>query len=360
MATFEKLKDGTLTSADNKTTFALTYTIQTTDDEGNVTEEQKIVYYKCTGGSSETTETTISTTIDSESGILGTINRYVYAGYFVNPYSKGTLDENNKWVELDNDIKLLYDAAKYIASTTAPSDGNYIEFSPTYFYYNDGYVVDNNKVYIKHNNIADDDMIDLYENQDDTSPVTIKFSEIQYKSTEGFYYETKTDKGGVEEVVTNWINDLYVNTITGYRQVSEYFRYKDGVIYMQSSLYKIGTSNDEELNENWLYRTYLYNKTSNKEEFVLKKYLTNETVGFYTLFKFEEGYNSFNNTKKGDTYESDFKVKDEIDKYYYLIPKNYSETFSGDPNGKTTYFVESAKVVISGADDEWGSVKTAD
>ena len=226
-----------------------------------------------------------------------TITVTVYPSTFINPYSNFNIDN------CDDNTNYVY---------TDKNTTNVISHRPTYFIYEGGYLADTDGV-DEENGMA---VIFL--------PVNADMLQSQMK-VDG----TTTT---LENIQREWAkNEEYGNkTLTDYEcSVSDMFVYKDGVLYMIDTNYTLG--------EDGLLHKIIMTMESEYADKSLSMfenmYLSNEDFNFYTRYRYysDGNYSSLTNIGGWGGYN--------------VIPSSEnSTTING---GKTTKFVESARVILN-------------
>lgn len=301
-----------------------------TDAEGN--PQTTTVWYQFSGPASSGANAQEYLDL-IENGLTSTpesITITAYPSRFVNPYTTDTVGDLYAGEEIytNESFELVGEGAK-VAS---------INQEVTYYYFDGGYLVNGDSVYLKTNytydNILGDDesgalniTIDVYDangKKIDGGLTIEQVIEILDKGDGDKYYVI--DPNSLEEGEDN------------YTLAKQYY-YADGELYTWQSVYVINGS------YGYLEKAIV---NSNSEgdytvDYNYNKYLSNSTCGLYTRYIYVNGSGQvLNLSGNWQIYNSENASS------YLLIPNNIGSNFYGSPNGRTTYLVESLKVTLGG------------
>ena len=269
----------------------------------------------------------------------------LYPDSFENPY-KTSFSGNPQ----DNHIYLL----------NADQEAEGVEHEVTYYYYEGGYITQ--KYGEKEELVAYKKVYDSSNTSSGTEPVIMLYDKDGEPKEHTETY--KNESGEDVEYVTVWysykyiyenyddVKDLYVQDITGLDEgtdtdiykVSNQYIIENGCLYQMIS--------DKQISEDGkLSSISVTVPNSSDEDFNKNKYLMNETIQFYTRYKYNNMLDYFGASL---FYGGMWKYTDENgnEEYYYLYKED-----SNTPNpGITTYLVESCRVILGGASISGASV----
>lgn len=264
-----------------------------------------------------------------------------------------------------------------------------IKHMATYFLWEGGYIVNDNKPFIYYGSYYDD----VYKDSDGNKQNATSESKITFDDGTSVSIKTVYAESG------NGINDSYKDKYLDGDKFGDYYyiekieatltignnetiKVDEYRIYQYSASYCLGNPNNSD-SPNWLYKVRVKAKEATGEDYNYNKFLSNADHEFYTRYKFTEK----GSTKLPDEfYVYEYDNHTAIDKYLEKLgeagdfteniftgnKKNSDKKYNlyaeqGDPNSGTNYstqFCESVRVLISGNymkkdKENWGRVKEA-
>ena len=233
------------------------------------------------------------------------IVREVYLSTFVNPYEKtNALSISELWA--------------YTNETT-----DIVQFAPTYYVYEGGYVATNTET-------------------DKKADIFLPLDESYYKSGENYAtLMVKSSKDatptevGFDELIADWSTKYGKNGTyyIGDQKLTDIYQVKYGKLYRYNLNYTLVGG--------LLHKMYItINQDDGEIDLNEGLYLTDNTVGLYTRYKYSVSLDNITNWEG-----------------YEIIPENGSTTIN---NGKTTRLTESVRVVLGGGKEIRVSVDAED
>ena len=345
-ATFKYFGENTIPSekmTEDVDYIKIPYSYSKTVGEGDNAETTNHSGYYCYTIESIATKGSVSGRTQMDATHDDNVVRAIYPKTFINPYknANGTEKEIDNSHDNDNIMNNLY---TYYHTEEKSSDS--IEFSPKYFLYEGGYVVDSDTVnysfpmvYIKMDE-------SLYKNGENFATISVKeisnYDEVVNDTTDTkeFKFDGSTKTIGFNELINHLKGEDTDKTdpdekyyATVYEQpIYEMFKVDDkGILYKYNSNYTLGK--DDKL----LHKIYVKRDTAVKNIYE-NMYLHYPSVKLYTRYK----YTNFLSSPW---------------KEYELIPKAGSTTIN---YGKPTRLVESVKVILGGNGKEIQAVNSSD
>ena len=301
-----------------------------TDAEGN--PQTTTVWYQFSGPASS--EDNAQEYLDLiENGLISTPDSLTITAYpssFVNPYTTGTVGDLYAGEEI------------YINRDTWSSGGNVeINQDVTYYYFDGGYMYHDGRVFGKTSLGSGgilDDMLDE-EGKEEDQQIDIKLYTLDGRA------ETVNVNRLIELIQGDNADDYYLldpktlEDASNYTLAKQYYYdTKTSSLYMWQSAYVVNSS------YGYLEKGIMNpnNEGDYTVDYNYNKYLSNRDYALYTRYKYVNGSGQVMDLS------GDWQVYGGNPSSYVLIPASGNPNFSGSPNGKTTYFVESVKVTLGG------------
>ena len=228
----------------------------------------------------------------------------------------------------------------YIYQLNADKEAPGVGHSPTYYYYEGGYITE--EYGEKGELVAYQKVYDSSNTSSGTEPVIKLYTangEIQsnWYSYEDIYNNYDTVEDFVEDFYVQDITGLEEGTDTNIYKVSNQYKTENGCLYQMIA--------DKQIDENGKLSTIMVSfPNATDESFNKNKYLMQAEIQLFTRYKYNDIEDEVNTSLFfGGLWEY---TDDENNKEYYYFYKEDSNT----PNpGMTTYLVESCRVILGGA-----------